>query len=257
MHLSVKAFALTIAIAFSCATRAHAEEDAGVAWTTPMLQGNEVMSHLLVAVSGKPNSEKTDALLVGVKSIVREEKNFRLIRDDGAELVVPRDTHMGEKMFTCMEKIERQARKKVGDELADYVKSVDALNVEGDGIVLHHSGEESVCVPLPTNQPWLPVKLKELRLKHIRLQLVDGKGFDVHRIKNIDGIAAVVEIAGADLKVEPREFWRYRDKKGNTRVVLGVQSLIPKPVRSLLHLPDVVHVHYTFKKKHKKAQQEA
>jgi hypothetical protein len=255
MHVRSQAITIALSVAFICVMPARAElTDPQLKWDAPLVGGNTILSHLLVAVSGRPNSEQTDRLLVGVKAIVREQDKFRLVRADGAELVVPRDSNMGDRMFSCMEKIETQARDKVGDELADYVHNVDALTVEGDGIQIHHTGKEDFHVPLPLNQPWLPVHLKELHLKNIHLQLVDGQSKDVHRIKGLDGIACVVHSAGVDLNIEPREFWRYRDKKGHTHVVLGIQSLIPKPVRSFFHFPDVVHVQFMFKKDHQKAE---
>jgi hypothetical protein len=250
---------LLLILSLCAGTRpAFAEDwDPNLKWATPLPDGSWQMSHLLTAVSGKPNSEQTDSLLIGVKSIVREQNTFRLIRSDGADLVVPRDSHMGDRMFSCMEKIETQARDKLGNALADYVHNMDALVIDGDGVELRHSGQQEISVPLVTNQPWLPVTLKEIKLSNIRLQLVEGERNQCHRLKKISGIAAVVRVAGADLNVEPREFWRYKDKKGHTHVVLGIKSLIPSPVRSVFHLPEVVHVQYTFKKHKEKAEEPA
>jgi hypothetical protein len=255
MHVRSQLIRIALAVAFICASPARAEEaDPQLQWDTPMMEGNVVLSHMLIAMSGRPNSEQTDRLLVGVKALVREQNNFRLIRSDGAELVVPRDSHMGDRMFSCMEKIENEARDKIGDELATYVHNLDTLTVVGEGIEIHHSGKEDFHIPLPGNQPWLPIHLKELHLKTIRVNLLDGQGKDVHRIKNIDGIACVVHSAGVDINIEPREFWRYRDKKGHTHVVLGIKSLIPAPVRMFFHFPEVVHFQFMFKKDHHRAE---
>lgn len=233
---------------------AVAQDDDALKWAKPLSNGPQTLSHLLTAVSGKPNSAETDSLLVGVKALVREKDDFRLVRSDGEELLVPRDSHMGDRMFCCMQKLENEAREKVGDPLANYVHNVDALTVNGENVELHHSGAEDVHIPLPTNQPWLPVRLKELHLKNIHLKLVDGNNVTVHKIKELDGIAAVVHTAGVDISVEPREFWRFHDKQGNTRVVLGIANPVPAPVRRFLCLPEVVRVHYTFKKDHEKAE---
>lgn len=219
-------------------------------WATPCPDRSATMGHLLEAVSGHENKPDLEQLITGVVTIVREDNQYRFVRSDGEQLLVPRSTDMGERMFSCMEKVERQARKRIGDGAADYVRSLDSLIVTGDTVELHHAGDESVLVPLPTNQPWLPVKLKELHLKNIRLQLVESDRPDApHKIKSIDGIAAVVESAGIDVSVEPREFWRYRDKEGDTHLVLGIKSLIPSPVRFVFHLPDIMHVHFEVKKK--------
>lgn len=244
-----------IAAFFIAAAPAHCADDAALNWDKPIISGSQTMSHLLTAVSGKPNSERTDSLLVGVKAIVREQNNFRIVRSDGAELVVPRDTEMGERMFACMEKIEHQARAKVGNELGDYVHNLDTLTIDGDSIELHHTGKEDVHVPLPGNQPWLPVHLKELHLRNIRLKLVEGKDKkSPHQIKSIDGIACVVRSTGIDINIEPREFWRWKDRAGRTHICFGIKSLIPQPIRLLFNMPEVMHFRYTFKKKHERAE---
>jgi hypothetical protein len=214
------------------------------------------MSHLYEAVSGKRTAAETKQLMTGVSLIARQDANFRVVRSDGAELLIPRDSERGQRMFSCMEKLERQARNMVGDDLGNYIKSLDALVIEGNSVILRHSGEERVTVPLPSNQPWLPVSLKELRLKNIRLRIEEGAENDVHRIREIDGIVTVVNSAGIDLAIEPREFWRYKDKRGRTHIVFGIKSLIPEPVRHLLHMPEVMRVNFTVRKrKHQDHQQ--
>lgn len=248
--MSPKATIPIIIAVFALSAAPSRSEDTPLCWSTECADGSQTMSHLLTAVSGKPNSEKTDKLLLGVTSIVREDNQYRLVRCDGAQLMVPRNTEVGERMFSCMEKVERQARKKIGEEAADYVRRLDTLSVTGDTVELHHAGDENVNVPLPTNQPWLPVKLKELRLKNIRLHLVESEGQNTpHKIKSIDGIAAIVDSAGINVSVEPREFWRYKDKQGHTHLVFGIKSLIPAPIRFVLHLPDVMHFNLKVNKK--------
>lgn len=218
-------------------------------WQTTLSGGSETISHLLEAVSGKVTSENTREFCRGVTAIKRQESYFELQREDGAQLRIPRESDEGQRMFKSMDKIELQARTKLGKEAGDYVRSLDVLTINGKMIELHHCGEEHVMVPLVTNQPWLPVKLKGLRLGNIRMEIAEGSGFDVHRLKGIEGIAAVVSSAGIDLNVEPREFWRFKDKRGNTHIVLGVKSLVPGAIRNLFRLPEVVHVHYTIPKK--------
>lgn len=239
--------ATAVFLAAGPAASAFASEE--MRWDTEFEAGNETMCHLLEAVSGKRTGENTRHLMRGVTSIIKQENDFRLIRADGAELIVPRESKSGERMFSCMEKLERTARKKISEEAAQYVHNVDALIVDGDSIELRHSGKENFDIPLPTNQPWLPVKLKEIRVSNIKLNLVEGKENDVHRIKSIDGIAAIVSSAGVDLKIEPREFWRFKDKKGHTHIVFGIKSLVPGPVRHFLGLPEVMHVNLTIRKK--------
>jgi hypothetical protein len=194
-----------LAIAFWGATLPCRADEAELRWPSELTGGSQTMSHLYEAVSGKRTAKDTKQLMTGVSLIARQDANFRVVRSDGAEMLIPRDSERGQRMFSCMEKLERQARKMVGDDLGNYIKSLDALVIEGNSVVLRHSGEERVTVPLPTNQPWLPVSLKELRLKNIRLRLEEGAENDVHRIKDIDGIVAVVNSAGIDLAIEPRE----------------------------------------------------
>lgn len=167
-----------------CAPACAQSDDSKATWPTPLPVGSVQLAHLFEAVSGKPNKDDINELLRGVLSIERGKESFTLRRSDGATLELPRGSDEGDRMFNCLEKSEKSAKEKLGEPAAAYVRSVNALVVKGDRIELQHTGEPSLDIQLPSDQPYLPVSLKALRLANISMQLADDGS--IAKVKGID-----------------------------------------------------------------------
>lgn len=221
-----------------------------ITWKEPLSTGSPTLSGVLEAISGKKNKADIENLTKGVVSITREADRFVLRRTDGAMLELPNSSVFGGKMSGSLTKSEENARNKIGEDAALFVHNISALVCEGDEVQLRHKGGETLVVPLPFNQPYLPVKLKELQLSTIKMRLTEENG--QRKLRDLRGIVAVVSTGGIDLKIEPREFWRYKDTAGNTNIHFGIKSWLPGPMRAFLRLPEVVHFHFTIRKKDEK-----
>ncbi|MCI0349909.1 MAG: hypothetical protein L0Z53_10830 [Acidobacteriales bacterium] len=186
-------------------------------------------------------------LLRGVVSIERQPEAYLLCRSDGQTLLLARGTIYGDRLFNCMDKAEKDAGKKIGSIAAEFVHKLNALVVVGNEIQLRHAGAESVVVAFPNEQPFIPVRLKELRLGTIRMRLDENTS--PPKLYGVDGVEAIVTPVGVPISIRPREFSRWKDASHNTHLDFGIASLIPAPLRMLTGLPDVMHFSITIKRK--------
>jgi hypothetical protein len=222
-------------------------------WATKYQGERGRLAKLLVAVSGKQNSDALEQLLRGVTVLSRVPNGFTLQREDGATLLLPTGTATADRMAACLDKTELEARKRLGNDAADFVHNLTALSCEGDRVSLLHSGAPSVNIPLDGGQPYLPVPLRALRLGTISMRVVDS-GPNSAMLQDINGIEATVHAGGVDLTVQPREFLRYKDEAGNTQLFFAIENPVPAFLRGLLHLPERLRFHYVVKKRDKRPE---
>ena len=226
-------------------TRPGFAEENDPCWTSALPTGNQVLSKLVTAISGKPNSEKTDELLRGVDRVSVAENSFTLHREDDQELLIDAGTTLGDHMLQGLEKAKADTDKYSGN-LSQIISGLKAVQVTGNHVEVIRDGEENVNIAVTAGVKKLPFRLKEVRLSRLSLDLDESKGFPA--VKNLTGLEAIVKV-GIDFHIVLKEFWRTRNDRGDTTVTFGIVNPLPRAVRMALGLKEITYVSHTLRKK--------
>ncbi len=215
-------------------------------WKDELNNGNEKLRILYEAISGKEMDDETRKLLRGVTKISRaRHDSFELQREDSAVLNFSSDTIFGDKIRRGLDKAQEDTDK-YGEHLSELISSLKAVSVDGDHIELIRTGSKDLRIRIKDAKRKLPIKLKELRISKMSLDLDQSKGFPT--IKNIEGLKVMISV-GFEIAIVPKEFWRSRNAKGDTVVTFGVVNPLPKPIRAAFRMGEVAYFSHTLKKK--------
>lgn len=202
---------------------------------------------VLQAISGKKCARKTIEMLKDVVEISRVDDRIVVLRGNATSDSYARGTEYGDRIFKGLDEAEEKLGQKLGAPGAGLIHNLHKISVQGNHVKFIRTGPEKLVLVVPAGDHFIPVRIKQVELGAIAWDIDMKDGFP--KLRNIDGVRAVVRTTGLDLPIDLREFGRRRDKKGNTHLSFGVKSWFPAPVRYLLGLPEVMPFHYVVKRK--------
>lgn len=202
---------------------------------------------VLQAISGKKCAPKTVEMFRDVVEISRQEDRIVVVRIDSGSTSYPRGTEYGDRIFASLDEAEEKLAAKLGAPAARLIHDLHKISLQGKHVQFIRTGPETLVIQVPRGKHYIPVTVKQLELGAINMDLDLQEGYP--RLRNIEGVRAVVKTAGVDLSIDLREFARRKDKQGNTHLTFGVKSWIPAPMRFIFGLPAVLPFHYMLKKK--------
>lgn|GEM_PF-1642404 len=243
-RLRASAAILVGAFSLVCPLAAHAVEEEP-SWKTELPTGNQCLSKLITAISGKPNSEHTDEFLRGVVKVSRSDDSFTFSREDGQELLIRPGTAIGDKMLKDFEKTKSDTNKYSGN-LSEVMSGLKAVQVTGNHVDVIRDGAQDVSIAVTVGKKKLPFRLKEVRLSRLSMELDETKGFP--SVKNVTGLDVIVKV-GIDFHIVLKEFWRTKNDKGDTTITFGIVNPLPHAVRMALGLKEITYVSHTIRKK--------
>lgn len=214
-------------------------------WETDLDKGNLVLPKLIQAISGRTNSDETQKLLRGVVKITRDDDSFKLIREDSKELNFGPDTILGDRMIQSLERTRRDTDK-YGQNLGEVMAGLKGVSVAGNHVELLREGPQDVRIAVAAAKKSIPIKLKEVRLSRLSMDLDESKGYP--SVRNINGIEVVVS-AGVDFHIRLKEFSRTKNARGDTMVTFGIVNPLPKALRIALGLKEITYFSHTVRKK--------
>lgn len=210
--------------------------------------GGMCFLEVLQAISGKQCAPKTVDMLHDVVEISRQEDRIVVVRSDASSTAYPRGTEYGDSIFESLDEAEEKLASKLGASGGSLIHNLQKISLQGKHVQFIRTGPQTLVLKVPEGKHYIPVTVKQVELGEINMDLDLKEGYP--RLRNIEGVRAVVKTPGVDLPIDLREFARRKDKKGNTHLTFGVKSWIPSPVRFIFGLPEVMPFHYMIKKKH-------
>lgn len=214
-------------------------------WVSKLENGNLVLPKLIQAISGRTNSEETVKLLRGVVKILREERSFKLVREDSNELRFGPDTILGDRINQSLERTKRDTDK-YSQNLGSVITGLNGVLVNGNHVELLRDGPEDLRIALSAGKKLIPIKLKEIHLTRLSMDLDESKGYP--SVRNINGLEVIVT-AGVEFHITLKEFSRTKNAKGDTTVTFGILNPLPKAIRVALGLNEISYFSHTIRKK--------
>lgn len=214
-------------------------------WHKDLEKGNLVLPKLIQAISGRPNSDETEKLLRGVIKILYENHEFKLVREDSSELKFGPDTILGDRIIQSLERTRRDTDK-YSQNLGSVISGLRGVSVTDNHVELLREGPDDLRIALSAGKKMIPIKLKEIRLRRLSMDLDESKGYPT--VRNISGLEVIVT-AGVDFHITLKEFSRTKNAKGDTTVTFGILNPLPKAFRSALGLKEISYFSHTVRKK--------
>ncbi len=216
-------------------------------WTTTLETGNKTLLTLIQSVSGKPNNDETTTLLTGVVKISHQNDVFTFHRENGDQLTCGPSTALGDKLRSELTRAKSDVERYGSPILSKTISDFHGVEVNGQHVDILRDGPEELTLRIPKKaRKKLPVKVKEVRLGRMSLELDESKGYPA--IRNISGVEVVVWL-GIELHITPKEFWRTQNERGDTTLTVGILNPLPKALRMAFGLKEISYFSHTVRKK--------
>lgn len=243
VRVAICSFAVLALLCAQCPSACALKPDPE--WTTALPSGTETIAKLIQAISGRPNSEATRELLRGVIKISRNGDSFDLLREDKEELHFDADTALGDRMVHSLERTKSDTDK-YSKNLGSVLTGLKSVSVTGNHVELLREEPQEVSIPVYAGSKMIPFRLKEVRISRLSMDLDESKG--LLAVKNISGLEVIL-VAGVELHIVPREFWRTRNEKGDTTVTFGIINPLPTLIRTAFRMKEISYFSHTVRKK--------
>lgn len=215
-------------------------------WTKPISEGPDTIYYFAEAISGKTLKQETYDLLRGVIEVIIEKNKIIFHRVDNEQLQLSSDTEHGAKFFDDWDKSKINLEAKFGPAGKEFLDNIESVHVNKDRIQIARKGPAELCVELGKRKLHHAFDLRALRFRQISLA-VDNNGKHP-RMKDIEGVSAIINAPGFSFPVGVKEFGKLRLKKGND-INVGVSNPVPAPVRAFLFLPGILRFHFILPRK--------
>lgn len=217
--------------------------------TVTVPQPDETLSKFFEAVSGKQNTDDINNLLRGVTRIQRKGDSVEICMSDGTTSVVAGDTEFGGRVRKDVAEAEEKLEQKFGSEVAALVKEFIGISFSGGHIDVIRQGPEQQELDLSEHKIKKKLPLKRIKLSKIGFDVVELNGHPM--LSNIEGIE-VVPNTGLEVPIILKEFSRSKNDEGDDVLTFGIKNPMPKPLRKLFGMKEIMPISWTAKKKPEK-----
>lgn len=215
-------------------------------WSSQFPGNSDYMKRFTEAITGKPVKPETAELLNGVTELSLNDDSIEFKREDNAVLRVTRDTDWATEVLSNWQKAQDNAEKRFGPSGKQFLRSIKCIAVNGQQIEIRRESIEPLEVNLGNRKLHSAFDLRGIKFDEIRL-CVDSK--EHPGLCDISGVSVTIGANGFSMPVQVKEFRKVIVEGGASDVTVGVQNPIPRPVRRILGMQNVLSFNFLLPKR--------